>query len=692
MSESPSDTTSDTQSLSSIRTIDNESLPLDQILKNLKSASKDAEDTKDFLSYSTLLDVYLSDPSKYSFNERELLLKELLAILTSNDTLVYEIGWDLPSLIIDYIDSDFEFKDLLRQAPCVYTILKIFEILALKGNPKELFLKSCELLNTLNIHDITTTDDYQLKERFLDLKLYCLLELVSANFRKIETLYPSKFLSMFVSSMVNFSYLNFKDFESENLEFLLKRVFTFAKNYNSLPLPKNADDAEVLKIQPDEEYLQRKLLVSLISNVFYQCGRNWAPNKSVLLLATISGKEIPYTQSLDVMDRFYELSLSFDIDFSLILKDFVDSTNKLFDIFLESESFNSSQEDEELSQIFEIILKDFQENLLTSISDTKEIQVNDLGLLIIYNWYIQSVYPKPINVTVKDSMFITIRIIVPMLIEPGYNNKALHDVVVSLTWNSLQSLLNKQTSTGARLELSAIPKAIFKIYLNCLIFIMSENCNDYYKSFRFTVMTLLTKILTLTPEQISYDFLRDLITNSPFHHLKPGLVGIFKELLTKDKVDINSKQEDPEANLVQTNQISELSKDLESIRISKPPLPSRNTEKSVKYMTLTKDRLMGILEMVTVNYTSCFKETKNGNDKEEKPTYILNPHYIAPLSTLLNLLVVLKNNKVFHECHESVDKLTKHLREVLINFKGQFNDSENELNMAELLLLTLDRI
>ena len=71
---------------------------------------------KDFLSYSTLLDIYLNDPTKYSNEEKEQLLGHILTILSENKQLTYEIGWDLPQLLILYVDSDYEFNGPIRDS------------------------------------------------------------------------------------------------------------------------------------------------------------------------------------------------------------------------------------------------------------------------------------------------------------------------------------------------------------------------------------------------------------------------------------------------------------------------------------------------------------------------------------------------------------------------------------------------
>lgn len=127
---------SDTSSVTNASESTIETFEFDKVLKSLELAVEDINESKDYLSYSTLLDIYLSDPYKYSYEEREELLEHLLTILSNNTELTYEIGWDLPNLLILYVDLNFQFDASIRDAPNVYKVLKIFECLALNGNPK----------------------------------------------------------------------------------------------------------------------------------------------------------------------------------------------------------------------------------------------------------------------------------------------------------------------------------------------------------------------------------------------------------------------------------------------------------------------------------------------------------------------------------------------------------------------------
>lgn len=659
-----------------------ESLPFETILENLSKAASDAIETGDYLSYSTVLDVYFADRDHYSYEQRDELLQSLLDVLTANKDLVYEIGWDIPSLIIDYFESDYDFELSLRKSPCSYRIFKIFEILAIDGNSKELFLKSCELMTSLDIEDITFSDDMFAKEKILELKVYCLFELVSSCLTKIETLYPSRFLAMFSTAIINFVEKNYSKFESHRLQYILRRIYTFARSYGNSTAPltnvgKDLTEKELKEIKADEDYLTRKLLRLLISETIVRVGENWSPMNANLLFNKLSNKTIPPGNDGSLLGRFHELCISFDIDFKEVQTDFLVSTSKLF------HGLNFKQlEDEVTSQIFELVVKDYQENFFIPLIDSKEIKISPLGLLIYQNHYFVNNSIKSCNIPLKDSILTTIRLIVPMIVEAKYNNKALHDLAVSWNWISLTTAINDLGIKGVKLQLSAIPQTLLKTYFSCLIFILTKNSDNWYQGFRFTVLTLMTKMLTLTPEQLAYDFLRDSISDCPFHEYKPSLVGILKELLTKDKLD-------------EENKVDELSESLKSTKIDeKPPLPSRDIKVSSKFLTLNDSRFNEILSLINKTHKDCFPEvTEVGSDTEnDEKNFKINYPLISPLSSLFNLLVVLKNDESFSSNKEKVDSLVDKWTKDLKSIKDQYKENLNDVRVTELLILTLERV
>ena len=146
-----------------------EAFDFDQTLQILKDAAQDAADTKDYLLYSAVVDYHISEPARFTVEQRELVLQQLLDCFNQSHELVHEVGWDMPALLIPFVDSEFQFDGPIRSAPGVYKVLKIFEVLALYGNAKELFLKLTELLSTLKAGG--NGQDAALAAKFYEIKL-----------------------------------------------------------------------------------------------------------------------------------------------------------------------------------------------------------------------------------------------------------------------------------------------------------------------------------------------------------------------------------------------------------------------------------------------------------------------------------------------------------------------------------------
>lgn len=207
----------------------------------LRKGAEEALETGDFLLYSTFVDVCLAEPESFdSVEARELVLTTLLEVLQAHPKLVYEIGWDLPAVLLPYVDSDYDFTSQpLRKAPCVPLLLKIFQELATNGNAKELFLKLCELLTQLDLASIEVQpgpDEVYRKAAIFDIKLYCIIELMDACTRRIKTAYPLRFLAMSASLFVNMLSRNPID-NNTHCQFVLRRCYQFARGYEGMLSP-----------------------------------------------------------------------------------------------------------------------------------------------------------------------------------------------------------------------------------------------------------------------------------------------------------------------------------------------------------------------------------------------------------------------------------------------------------------------
>lgn len=673
---------SDTSSITNASESTIETFEFDKVLKSLESAAEDINESKDYLSYSTLLDIYLSDPYKYSYEEREELLEHLLTILTKNKELTYEIGWDLPNLLILYVDLNFQFDGSIRTAPNVYKILKIFECLALNGNHKELFLKCCELLNVIKVTDNNTTDNIEFKEKFFDIKLYCIFELIDSCLKKIKTFYPSRFLSMTISSFLNLTLANMGT--SSNNHFILKRAYVFARSYSSPPFPDKLDDLtkeEVEKIKADEDYLQRKLLTGFLTEIVSLIGKKMCSDYSMDILSYLqdfknskSERTFEYRAESNLADRYTELALSFDIDLSKVFKQLIVDSHKLF------HSFDYTKDQDELSgEIFERVIIDYQNNVSNFIvdNDVKELNNSVNGCLILYTHNIASkrIYDS-VELTFNDALVLTLRSVIPSLIHTSFRSRSVADLCLFWTWLAIHKL--SKNDKKLELEISKIPSILLSIYYQVLLFICTTLIST--PNFRYGTLTLLTKILTLSPEDISFSFIKDSLMNCPYENVKAVLIGVLKELLTKTK----------------STSLSENMKNLNINDSSKPApiLPSRDlSENSNKFLRLNKERADDIFELIDEAIELTFVQDPESGDAVRVE---LNPSKFSTLSAYLNLLIVLKDDPVIKADASHIEKILKimdkNISQIKKTKKPTSEADKAELNAVDMLNITLDRI
>lgn len=662
-----SETDSETRLQVSEETIEEKNF--EKVLQLIREGAVDAAETSDYLSYSTLLDVQLSEPSRYTIDEREELLAQLLEALSSDSLLVYEIGWDLPSLLIPFIDSDDEFNTAIRDIPCVYKVLKLFEMLAIHGNAKELFLKSNELLASveLEIRDMK----WEAATKMYEVKVYCLFELIISCLRRIHTLYPSRFLSMTVLSFINALYLN-PPFTMETFHFSLRRMYDFARNYNKPPLPESIDEDEetLKKINDDEEYLQRKLLTAFITE-----GVNLICKQETIGLSADFFKGLQDQLSSDIrytsahtlkqpsIDRILLLTESFDMDLRKAFVDLISTTDSLI-----SFPTASTPDDAYRNELFEKLTVDFQKNFASSIlgGDSNVVTDSINGCATLFSYKIATTQDYDlIQISIEQAMKLGLRVLVPGLVHNSFTRRGLQDLSVFWMWLAIEQ---KGGQNALELVIATIPPIIISTYLQCLMFTLATSFKQSY--FRFVTLTLITRLFSCAPETIAYNLLLNSLQECPYENVKAALVQVLKSLLIKDRVE-----EDLSANM------SALGLDKSDQTSVPPPLPSREPPKLSKYINLTETMFTDLISLVDTYIDSAFKE--DSLDLKVTPT----------LQAYLNLLIVIKNNEFVKA--EEIQRICKELTARIINVAQKCkNDPQqaNSYNMSGMLAVSVERL
>ena len=195
---------------------------------------------------------------------------------------------------------------------------------------------------------------------------------------------------MTVSAFINLAYKLNKQYTNLGIHhFILKRAYSFARNYINLPLPDDIDvpKEDLDKILKDEEYLQRKLLTGFITNIIYLKNVNYAEGYAMDHFSWLQKQQsqsrhiFEYSVDSNLPDRFVELAYSFDIELLNVFQTFITDAHKLL---IPIDRTKSTEEITGL--IFEKLIIDYQKNVYSSIvnSDMKEIKDSTIAELILF--------------------------------------------------------------------------------------------------------------------------------------------------------------------------------------------------------------------------------------------------------------------------------------------------------------------
>lgn len=660
-----SDSEADHQLVSSNGTI--EPYDFDQILTLLRDAAADARKDHDYLSYSTVLDIHLSSPQRYSVEEREQLLEELYETLSADTSLVAEVGWDLPQLLLPFVDSDFKFETGIRLAPGVYSVIKLFELLALHGNAKELFLKITEVLATLKVGRLES--QLGVDHKFYEIKIHCIFELINSCLRKIHTLYPLRFLAMVVSSSINSIYINPIE-KVENSLFVLRRIYVFIRNYLPPPVPENHGllPKDFRKIQDDETFLQQKLLTAFLTESIHTIFKADMLGLSIFQFHLFQKKAAgvlydpaEFALDFEIMRRLLQLALSLDLDPPAVFAQTVKASEDLVYGFKPK----ATSDEEKTAELFDVLVKDYSRLFVHSIVDANStVMSNSLGGLLALHTFeacAENINPDGL-VTMKNAVALTLRLVVGGLVQPKLLHRGNQDVAVFWCWYAIDQTLKEPGAL--ELVLSSIPKYIFIAFLQSLFFVMVTNRER--PQYRYVTLTLITRILSCAPEDIAYSFILGSLQDCPFENLKAALVGVFRVLLIKDKI------------------VDKLSDSLASISLqvscekpteSGPPLPSRDVPKSQKFISMTPERL----DEVSAVIKGCVEETFPQGS-------VIDLVKAATLLAYLNLLISLKLNDItdVKAFDEALQLVASHIKR--IELKPMSSEATNIIGILNVAL------
>lgn len=428
-----------------------------------------------------------------------------------------------------HIQSDFDFSLGLRNGPIIQEIAAIFNILANKGNHKEVFLKTAETLYQLKFSDVIDETDvnpffeddqvvaikgayskdaiknplpekqHSTREQYFDLKFSLLYELLSASLKGFNVAYPSRILATATSVLLSVTAANMAQFTLLSIGIVMRRLYIFARDYEYTG-DKELSESEIL--------LQQKLLQTFVTWSVRICLDRFAIQWSQRLDYEIkSGVEngspderrgackiALHTYRLtQVMERFGQIAFAFDLDPIEEMRKMADPNRVL--------NQNIGEEDD------------------MQLSNSTFSNLSDDGIVLLAT---QIMFE---NRNPKDEIdFPTIvKISLKLLDRPD-------DVAPLGILDAVEFWGVWSTRNVTRDVIQGVDKEEFYRYLQQLM-IMSATISD--KKGRYITYSLAVRLLSLHKPEVAFEFLVDTLKFCPFETIKDAAVRMLKAFCLK---------------------------------------------------------------------------------------------------------------------------------------------------------------
>lgn len=598
---------------------------IDTICDNLEAAFADQKD--DPISLVTIIEMYSDQvESEGKREEKEQYLEKLVELLAAHPDVVAQIGWDLPKGLLNfYVSSNlFPYRGL-RSNKIVVEVMNCFQEIAVQGNPKECLLTGCQLLSELTIENISQELDEIEKrdsghkellqsiehvtspaELILGLRSHVLFELIQTVLRRIETLYPSKFLGMAVSVFCKFLRSNVD--EIDNTAFFLRRIFAFCRNYAPKELSSNAadlnelDNKEMEKIKEDESILQGKLLRHLCTFAIGFCLKRKHLRNDVQYYGSFSNvktEKHPYYEELfEACSRFYQLAYSFDID---LKEEFLNVLKDSRDIYKSLPPDSEISSDEARRGIGQVVYQLSHTYQLQKMAKAKELELDPFGIVVLsgLNYLVTGKHLYP-DIKLQDAIYLYIRFSTPSLFTDLYFNEAAEEISRYWLWVAITNSGYKELKT----QLLEMPSYINAALLQMLLL---RNCDQHSEQSRMVTFTLLTRLLCLMPEETTFSFSLDTLLTCPYVKPKICMLGIMKDLMLRScqcKRDLAAQMMD--LKLKDDEPVTDAQK--ATSQRSPPPLPQR------AFLSLNEDRMACIHSVALMAVDKASKEERQKED------------------------------------------------------------------------------
>ncbi|KAK5781229.1 Ybp2p PWA37_002166 [Arxiozyma heterogenica] len=634
----------------------------DSLISKLENAF--IENVKDPVTLITIIDLYAAQFNKEGSREDIVeYLTALYKLLKSNSDSIKEIGWDMPKILLDFFtpkNVDFDVK--LTKNEIITNVIKCFNLISQLGNPKECLLIGCNLLASFSIDTINgeddirkspdsctpdnvdytrlsiknankteviksfdqlddkqvigdgkasnkpTSDQYEYiaknKVEFIpNLKLHLIFQLLKETLNRIDTLYPSKFLGMVISSILSYLKANVKLIEDPS--FLLHRVGELLVKYQPSIVPYNESlsisKEDYNKLVLDENAIVLKLVQEFLSIIISLSYKKIEPNFDKLYYYSLMGKN-EYIKSLNnEMDNNFRLLCAeyrlladkYQINVGEEFLKYLSEVEKIYEPFLN----NITESKSETNQM--LYLLSYTYNLKKSL-DNKTLKLDSQGVVMLSAFYFINKEKDLISdINTQSLIYLYLACSTASIQSPVYDNKGLENVCRYWLW----VCLTQKSIDLIRTQFKEIHPIIIKTFLQMFLL---KTYSTFNKEIQKISLALFTRILCLIPENICYDFIFDTLLTCPYRSVKVTILKILKDLMTKSSTTIIT--------LAEKSLVSPVTDGIQNISISNtsepPKLPPR------PYIPITDDRMASIhsLAMMAIENTTSELNFKKRDD------------------------------------------------------------------------------
>ncbi|QID85025.1 YAP1 binding protein 2 (ybp2) [Saccharomyces pastorianus] len=630
--------------------------PVETICDGLTRAFHEERD--DSVSLVTIIDMYNKQVnSENSLEEKEHYLEVLLELLKEDSDVVKEIGWDLPKSLLKFFSSkNVDAKKHLALSPIVSSVMNCFYELATNGNPKECLLIACELVSSLSIDlaeedesneetahsldsikDEATNHDNEMADICLkteiyaakdsvefipNLKIYALFELMSSTLKRVDTLYPSKFLAMAISAIVKYlkSNIEFMD----DVYFILRRVYSFCVTYVA-PQPSNnltngIDPSDLEKISKDESILQKKLLANLSVLVIENCLKKTPGNIDKVYYNNLMDKKTDTSEHStpigNICNQYYKYVVSLGVDVKQLFEECLEESKRIYDVVLSDSQTSITKSKEEINQLVYELSYAYQTKKLAL---EKNLELDQYGVIILSAIYYSSNGVHLLSqVDIQNSIYLYLRCTTASLFSETYDNKFLESAVRYWLWVSI----TRTSIKDIKASLELLPEHINTSFLQMLLM---KGCNEPNSETKLTELTLLTRILCLMPEDTSFSFIFETLLHCPYITVKIAVLDILKDMMIKspETCDSSTSTPVPEGN-------------------DNTPIPPRLPPRP--YISINEDRMASIHSIAEMSFSTARQRKRTQGDLILVLTYM---NFFVSLRNKWDLgLLTLVNNEI----------------------------------------------